>query len=740
MSPRRSVLVLAVLATVGCAQKDKTPPPAPWVDPVASPTHQSPVIVTGSAEYGSTVTITGGASTVTVTADPFTALWRASVPLNTTIPASAVYVQNSLSITATDAAGNVSVATAVEIKFGPEPGIATSIGLTLTGAAADGVINAGDSLTYSYAPKDAYDNATTDPIVVVTNAPNAEILDDGLSGSGMALNLLRAGSYTLSARAVGGVGVVGVQEVRSFTINVASGPRYVDLIVTLPRMTVHDTTMALTTVHDVYNNVVVADTDGTSAHLTLSCVATTVGTCTRTGNVFAMDRSGVYKITAAFDDGAGNTGSASQYVYVEDVVDVVPPTATITSVLFPTSTTAVPRGGRVEVSIDFHDNMGLADGTLYAIFGGNAACTATPRTLVLNGQTTALAVAASITVPACAYYFDSIDLFVRVTDQAGNIGFSATNRTLSIAAGIFSALSAGTGYSLGVFFLGTSTNGADVAVDPAGGIAYVTRTNQTVSAILPDRTSTSLRDSQTNVYNWTSPWGIAFADGVLFVGDTNGGFGGGNGSITIVPPDLPPAIPTVASNLDGPGRLAFDPRPGAGTNPVVCAGRNDNNGGTANTASAATCWFWDAAAQTLTARWAVSVAGKALESVAVGAESTTTPGTYTLWLMATDCTLWTTTSDFLTTTAPAAPTQVTVTGAWTPSGTCADIAALPSGAIAVADVNAGQVSRVAADGASTLLLDGIANPSGLDFAVDTLYVLDPSDQVLLTLSATTGVF
>ncbi|MBI3179215.1 MAG: hypothetical protein HYZ27_06110, partial [Deltaproteobacteria bacterium] len=75
------VVVVCVALVTACKEEDTTAPPAPRVDPYASPTGAPEITLTGSAEYGATVRITGGQSAVTTTADPFTALWRARVSL-----------------------------------------------------------------------------------------------------------------------------------------------------------------------------------------------------------------------------------------------------------------------------------------------------------------------------------------------------------------------------------------------------------------------------------------------------------------------------------------------------------------------------------------------------------------------------------------------------------------------------------------------------------------------------------
>ena len=94
----RSTLALAsltLLFAVGCK---KSPPAAPYVDPVTSPTSLTQQDITGYAKFGSTVTIEGGAAVATTTADPYVGRFRATVMLKP-------MATNTLSVTAKDGNG-----------------------------------------------------------------------------------------------------------------------------------------------------------------------------------------------------------------------------------------------------------------------------------------------------------------------------------------------------------------------------------------------------------------------------------------------------------------------------------------------------------------------------------------------------------------------------------------------------------------------------------------------------------
>ncbi|MFZ5441530.1 MAG: hypothetical protein ACOZQL_16100 [Myxococcota bacterium] len=726
----KRLLTVALLALAGCAEKDTTAPPAPRVHPVQSPTSRERITLTGAAEFASTITISGGRETVTTTADRFTAEFLADVPLTTTIPAGQVAVTNTLSVTATDAAGNVSEPTTLEVKFGPEPGVPAKLTFTLTGAAASGTIAAGTDVTYSYSVKDAYDGPVDHPLSVIPSDPNTTVFDDGISGTGLILGFRRVGSFTITARASG---VAGVSQQVPLTVTPAAGQRFVELGLTLSRMATGDSTAALTIVKDTFGNVVLDDANGMGAGLTLTCTpqsaATPATACVKLGNVFTVTRAGVYRITASYSDGTNPTATASQYVFAEDAPDVEPPTAAITGIVYPTGASQIPRNtnSRIEVALDFADNKALASATLYALFGGNPACISNSGALLLTGQAT-VTTNASVRVPGCAFPFDSIALFASVTDEAGNQGFSSLNTTLSISGAGLGNVSATTGYTLGVAAIGGGTlqQGLDVAWDAAAEIAYVpSLNNQRIGAMLPDRTQVTLRDITGQSYQANNgPTGLAVSTaGELFVSRYN------NGNIAFIPPTLPTNPPSLVSGLVGPTRLIFDARP---TSPVVCAART----GALNSMN---CYLFNAATPSLTANFpqhlvpspAPSGGNNAeLAGIALGAP---TAGAFPLYLLYGGCALYATTTSF-NGTQPPNPTALTVTPS--PGNTCVDVAGLPSGDVAV--LTPTSLLRVTSAGAATTILTGLNQAAGLDFAGGELFVLDQGSQAILRLRAPTA--
>ncbi|MBI3178593.1 MAG: hypothetical protein HYZ27_02970, partial [Deltaproteobacteria bacterium] len=155
---RLTLCLIASVALLACEQKDTTAPPAPRVDPVTSPTPKTKVLLQGSAEFGATVRISGGKSSAETTADLFTARWFAEVELTT----GAV---NSLSVTATDAAGNTSEATVVPIEQAPSR--PTTIALALSSDTA----RAGELVALLPRVVDQYGAELPDAPVTFTSTP-----------------------------------------------------------------------------------------------------------------------------------------------------------------------------------------------------------------------------------------------------------------------------------------------------------------------------------------------------------------------------------------------------------------------------------------------------------------------------------------------------------------------------------------------------------------------------------------
>lgn len=408
-----------------CSEDDTTAPPAPWVDPVQSPTSEASVVLTGSAEYGSTIIVRGGASEVRAVASAFTALWRAQVDLNTAIPAGAVSLKNNLSVTAVDSSGNTSKATALEIEFGPPPGEATTLGFELTGPAADGVIAAGDELAYVYAPKDAYGHVADNPVIVVMTAPDAVVLDDGLSGTGLVLGLTRAGNYTIKARAAGGS---GVSETLAIEVQPAAGDRLVDLSLTLTSMAVGQSVLALAVVRDLYGNVL---TSPSPSYAIESQDPSMTDFFTLNANEFTVTKPGVYKITATYDDGVNPAASDYRYLLVEQLPDLAPPTVALENVRRNGNVCASDvactwvNGDTLTFDVDVTDDVaGIAQVSYVAFFAtAGGAGTSRTRSVLVPQSTLADLRTFSFTIPNATT--EDVELVAQAIDAAGNLANSA---------------------------------------------------------------------------------------------------------------------------------------------------------------------------------------------------------------------------------------------------------------------------------------------------------------------------
>lgn len=180
-------LLLPLVLVTGCNEKDETAPPAPWVDEIQSPTPEQQPLITGSAEYGSTVRITGGAQEVETTADQFTARWKVRVPLN--------LGASSLSVTATDGAGNESEPTVVDVEY-IEPGTPTDISITGPTTA-----RAGEPVTFQVEATDVFGNPVDNlDFTLTTDAPAGTTTMDASN----TLTFCAVGTWLATVETLGG--------------------------------------------------------------------------------------------------------------------------------------------------------------------------------------------------------------------------------------------------------------------------------------------------------------------------------------------------------------------------------------------------------------------------------------------------------------------------------------------------------------------------------------------------------
>jgi hypothetical protein len=328
-----------------------------------------------------------------------------------------------------------------------------------------------------------------------------------------------------------------------------------------------------------------------------------------------------------------------------------------------------------------------------------------------------------------------------VVDASGNQGFSATNSTLSVSSVSLGGLAGVGGYGVKVLGQGQINGGggpisSDFAWDPSTQIAYVTSSNTTrITVLLPDRTRATLLDNTGNQYgngnqNWSALGGIAVSgQGDFFLGRTNG-IGPSPAGIDFIPASLPatPVAEAATANASMPVRLAYVPAAKA-----LCAARMTSGNITS-------CFSFDTTTNALTQLFTnVATAGNTA-GIAVG--TTATAGTFNLWLLSATCAISSTSTTLAVGSAPAAPAALTVTPALTTG--CLDIAALPSGDLAVLTSNS--VVRITPAGAATTIVSNLTNPYALDFAAGSgggLFVLstdasNTNNQLLLQVTPPAG--
>lgn len=150
---------------LACGTSDTTAPAPPIVDPVDTQTPATSIDVSGTAEFNSTVKLTTSAGDVSTTADPYTARWFAKVDLSAGA--------NQLRVTATDAAGNTSDPTLVDITQGPYGNVAPfTMALQLAQPSAYVGIPLGFKVIAVDAKGDPADPST---LAITTSDPSATI-------------------------------------------------------------------------------------------------------------------------------------------------------------------------------------------------------------------------------------------------------------------------------------------------------------------------------------------------------------------------------------------------------------------------------------------------------------------------------------------------------------------------------------------------------------------------------------
>jgi hypothetical protein len=586
---------------------------------------------------------------------------------------------------------------------------------------------AGDTVPFTYTVTDFFGNDTGTPVIVSVSAPSVVITNDGI-GAGEILGLVHAMTYTVRARAVGTL----FSDTETVTINPNPGDGF--NLVLSSALVVEDSRL-LAFVYDAFGNSI--DLAGVTFTVDGAPINANSVQVSMAGNQITFGLPGTYSITATLT--SNPTLHDTELVSVQGVIDTLPPTAAM-EVIFPSGTTTVAINGRIEVSIVFDDNRALGEGMVYAQFGDVMACTAQSPTLVLSGFSVpnTQPVVTTVRVPGCAFPLDRITLVAKVTDQAGNIGYSsaltnytvyadpASNVTASTAPAYVASLAARNG-NLG--------NGVtDVAVDMNSGALYVSESgNNRVRVYFPDRSNISLADSQGQRYNFNTAEGVTVTSASeLLIGDF------GTKDVYVVPPTLPlrdagTGAPTsiVVSALNGPSRLNYE---GTASMPLACVAR-------ASAQNDARCYSAPAVVSATLELTVTLPAGTTAQAIDAWVAA---PGATTgvLWLMSQDCRIYTYPLDY----SALAGAPVTIDNATAVSvgqlpggGTCLDLAALPSGDAAVANNGTGEIWRVAgtagAVASATLIADSFQDLQGLDYGGFTLFALDGGWQSIYAIQA-----
>lgn len=568
---------------------------------------------------------------------------------------------------------------------------------------------AGAVIPFTYAVLDAFGNRTSTPVVVTVDAPAATVLVDG-AGRGEISGIVRTGTYSVRARAVG----TAFEDTE--TVVIGPSPRAGFDLVLSSALLVEGSKVSVL-VRDGFGNAIGLDQVALDVNGVPLAMASGVSL---SGSQLTFTQAGNFQVRATLL--ADTAISDTELLAVQAVADVVPPTAAITAILFPAGAT-VPARGTIRAALSLGDNRSLAEAEVLAQFGETPACAASSGRLVLVGQTAATP-AVSVRAPTCATPRDVVSLVVRVSDQAGNIGFSATNTTLrmyapagfDVTAGSSAYVSSVVAYANRIDRGDTPT---DLAVSPTSDVIYVTHEgSDRIVVAFPDRTQDDLRDTSGNRFNFDKPQGVAVTQaGDLFVGVV------GVPTIDGVPADLSTVTRGVVDTGGRfPGRINLDEE---GPVALLCVAYPLNGSVRCYRSFLSTpMQVFEIAGLTLPV--AADVSGGALWILERGgcrvrrAALTYTPGT-----------------GAVTAGTPSAPFTAAS------GGTCVDLVSIGADDVAVLDDGGGKVARVRRDGSGTFSAEIVASvPSGrgLDFAGGRLFVLDDAFETVFAITPVSGSF
>lgn len=455
--------------------------------------------------------------------------------------------------TARDAAGQLA-SPAATVRVEPAaPANANFFELDLAGAP----YQAGEPVPFTYSFVDAWGNATYDvPLQVTVNAPNVLVTNDG-QGAVEVNGLVRAGTYTVRARALG-TGLPDDVE----TVVIEPNPEDAGLNLILSSGLIVEGGTALFFAADGFGNEIPADQ---------LVVTSSDPSVVQSGNQLTFTAPGTYSVTVCL--AAQPTLCDTEFIGVQGILDTVPPTVTVTiETPSPAVTSDVPQRGQVVFRIDASDDRGLSQLNYVATFGNIGTCTRSDGPVYIPGGTTTTSFTFSFSVPGCAAPLDEIHIVAQATDEAGNSRNSGPHTPLFVQSP-FDFASPG--------FLVTVAAWRDrldipqdVAADPHTGQLFVSNFgDDRVIVVNQDRFQSDLRDPQGNRVRPIEPRGLSFdAAGDLFVHVVDAG--NGPAGVLRVQPDLTVDEPFIDDNVvvgaypvTGYG-TALDETPGVA--PVFC--------------------------------------------------------------------------------------------------------------------------------------------------------------------------
>lgn len=389
----------------------------------------APLTVSSSPTFAST--FTAPCSTLTFTDQGVSAAGDSFVAYDlSAISASG----NTVTLTATDgtitsAAETVTILPATPARFGDSDPAANACGdLFLL---ASGSAPAGGQIAYTYAVVDQYGNETIGPIKTYTNAPNAQLIDDGISGAGTITNLTLAGTFTVTALIPG----VGAQAIRSFSVG-ASAPISLSFFLNASLAGKNDVVRAFGIPRDEFSNPILC-TSSNVTDFAITVSPATGGaaqgpvTCGANGAFiqdFAFPIEDTYLLTATYTPAGGSAVTSSAFVTILSQ-DNQPPVVTIQNVSVnaaPCSQTGSPPACEVQpgdvviFDVVASDNVSLSALSYAAFFA--TAPTGSQQfqggVLVPSGSTT-YTQQFSFTVPPALP--EDVNLVARAQDGSGNL-------------------------------------------------------------------------------------------------------------------------------------------------------------------------------------------------------------------------------------------------------------------------------------------------------------------------------